>query len=101
VSAQSPRQRTPWRRTAAAVAVVATLLVAAGVWPVLVAAGAGLGLFAVWFDHRHPRGRGGWKTAPMGSWAAVTCADNTWLVDERDADRRSTPDRPIKGPFSR
>jgi len=65
---------------------VVLLLVALGLrlgifWGFLVFLG-GLVLWALYYDYSH-KPRGGWRPAPMGSFAVVNNADPTFLINER------------------
>ena len=44
--------------------------------------GGGLLIWAFWYDFTH-QPRGGWRPAPMGSFAVTNNADPTFLVSER------------------
>ena len=73
-----------WRLALRVLMVV--LIVAVGVrlglfWGFLVS-GAGLLIWAFWYDFTH-QPRGGWRPAPMGSFAVTNNADPTFLVSER------------------
>jgi hypothetical protein len=67
---------------AVVVVLVAALVLALGVWWGFVVPVALLVLWGLWWDFsRKPRG--GWRAAPMGSFAVVNGADPTFLVNER------------------
>jgi hypothetical protein len=75
----------PRWRLALRVAMVA-LLVALGIrlgiyWGFLVFVG-GLIVWALYYDYSH-KPRGGWRPAPMGSFAVVNNVDPTFLINER------------------
>jgi hypothetical protein len=64
------------------VALVAALLLALGVWWGFVVPIALLVVWGLWWDlTRKPRG--GWRTAPMGSFAVTNDVDPTFLINER------------------
>ena len=73
-----------WRLALRVIAVV--LLVALGVrlgiyWGFLVFLGAFL-IWGFYYDYSH-KPRGGWRPAPMGSFAVVNNADPSFLINER------------------